>query len=88
MALPAECAICSGVNDCAGSHAVLGPNRGGSYFESNVGSCAGRSGKSSTWSNGYKALLRQYWEAQTNTFEAGKGWVYWAWKQCGRCPEA
>lgn len=45
------------------------------------GSCVGKSGDASTFSDSYKKFLGQYWEAQTSTYEkAGKGWVQWTWK--------
>ena len=45
------------------------------------GSCDGKSGSASTFSDDYKKFLRQYWEAQTSTYEkGGKGWVQWTWK--------
>lgn len=49
---------------------VLGSNRGGSVYEGSagntpsIGSCVGRSGNSASWSNAYKAYLRQYWEVR------------------------
>ncbi|KAG6865772.1 hypothetical protein C0991_011969 [Blastosporella zonata] len=45
-----------------------------------VGSCTGLTGSASTFSTAYKTFLRQYWEAQTSTFEQGQGWIQWAWK--------
>jgi glucan 1,3-beta-glucosidase len=46
-----------------------------------VGSCNGLSGKASTFSANYKTFLRQYWEAQVQTYEkAGNGWLMWTWK--------
>ncbi|TFK19971.1 exo-beta-1,3-glucanase [Coprinopsis marcescibilis] len=45
-----------------------------------VGSCAGFTGKASTFSTSYKAFLRRFWEAQTITYEKGSGWIQWTWK--------
>ncbi|KAI0783083.1 exo-beta-1,3-glucanase [Abortiporus biennis] len=45
-----------------------------------VGSCTGLTGSSSSFSSSYKTFLRQYWEAQTITYEKGSGWVQWTWK--------
>ncbi|KAF8886923.1 glycoside hydrolase family 5 protein [Infundibulicybe gibba] len=46
-----------------------------------VGSCTGLTGKASTFSPSFKTFLRQYWEAQTSTYEAaGQGWIQWTWK--------
>ncbi|KAH0591089.1 Glucan 1,3-beta-glucosidase [Termitomyces sp. J132] len=45
-----------------------------------VGSCTGLTGKASTFSSSYKTFLRQYWEAQSSTYEQGQGWIQWTWK--------
>ena len=45
-----------------------------------VGSCDGKTGSASTFSDAYKSFLRQYWEAQTITYEKGEGWMQWTWK--------
>ena len=45
-----------------------------------VGSCSGFSGSASTFSSSYKTFLRQFWEAQTSSYEAGAGWIQWTWK--------
>jgi len=45
-----------------------------------VGSCSGLTGKASTFSADYKNFLRQMWEAQTISYEAGVGWLQWTWK--------
>ncbi|KAG6817925.1 hypothetical protein H0H87_012393 [Tephrocybe sp. NHM501043] len=45
-----------------------------------VGSCTGLTGKASSFSSQYKTFLRQYWEAQTSTYEQGSGWIQWTWK--------
>ncbi|KAE9390726.1 glycoside hydrolase family 5 protein [Gymnopus androsaceus JB14] len=46
-----------------------------------VGSCTGLTGSASTFSSSFKTFLRQYWEAQVQTYEAGgSGWIQWTWK--------
>jgi len=45
-----------------------------------VGSCAGLSGKASTFSTSYKTFLRRFWEAHVQAFEKGEGWIQWTWK--------
>ncbi|KAG5651666.1 hypothetical protein H0H81_007862 [Sphagnurus paluster] len=46
-----------------------------------IGSCVGKTGEASTFSSSYKTFLRQYWEAQTSSFEKGcRGWIQWTWK--------
>ena len=45
-----------------------------------VGSCNGLTGSASSFSASYKTVLRQYWEAQTGTYEKGAGWIMWTWK--------
>ncbi|KAH9932038.1 exo-beta-1,3-glucanase [Epithele typhae] len=45
-----------------------------------VGSCAGLTGSGAGFSSDYKTFLRQYWEAQTITYERNGGWLQWAWK--------
>ncbi|KAJ3489581.1 hypothetical protein NLI96_g2026 [Meripilus lineatus] len=45
-----------------------------------VGSCSGLTGSASSFSASYKTFLRQYWEAQTITYEKGAGWIQWTWK--------
>lgn len=70
-------------NDCA---KYLNGRGVGSRFDGSfpgstrVGSCTGLTGKASTFSASYKTFLRQYWEAQTSTFEQGQGWIQWTWK--------
>lgn len=44
------------------------------------GSCDGMTGDMSTFSDDYKAFMRQYYEAQVAIGEAIQGWVYWTWK--------
>ena len=59
----------------------VGARYDGSYPGSTaVGSCAGLTGSASGFSASYKTFLRQYWEAQTSTYEQGAGWVQWTWK--------
>ncbi|KAF8527568.1 exo-beta-1,3-glucanase [Hysterangium stoloniferum] len=46
-----------------------------------VGSCTGLTGSSSGFSSSYKTFLRQYFEAQIDSYEGGaQGWIYWTWK--------
>jgi len=45
-----------------------------------VGSCTGLTGPASSFSASYKAFLRQFWEAQTSSYETGQGWIQWLWK--------
>jgi glucan 1,3-beta-glucosidase len=46
-----------------------------------VGSCTGKTGSGASFSSSYKTFLRQFWEAQVQTYEsAGSGWIMWAWK--------
>ncbi|KAF8968788.1 exo-1,3-beta-glucanase [Flammula alnicola] len=71
-------------NDCA-PHLLgrfVGPRYDGSLPGSTrVGSCVGLTGKASTFSKEYKEFMRQYWEAQTMSYEkGGEGWVMWTWK--------
>ncbi|KAG6910487.1 hypothetical protein DXG01_009906 [Tephrocybe rancida] len=59
----------------------IGSRYDGSFpGSSRVGSCTGLTGKASSFSSAYKTFLRQYWEAQTSTYEQGQGWIQWAWK--------
>ncbi|KAG6813230.1 hypothetical protein H0H92_013117 [Tricholoma furcatifolium] len=59
----------------------VGARYDGTYPGSSyVGSCTGLTGDVSTFSSDYKTFLRQYWEAQTSTYEQGQGWLQWAWK--------
>ncbi|KAN0117972.1 exo-1-3-beta-glucanase [Russula decolorans] len=44
------------------------------------GSCVGKTGKGSTFSQEYKDFLRKSWEAQVSTFEKASGWIQWTWK--------
>ncbi|KAH8102402.1 exo-beta-1,3-glucanase [Cristinia sonorae] len=59
----------------------VGARYDGSYpGSSRVGSCNGLTGSASTFSSDYKTFLRQYWEAQTSTYEKAAGWIQWTWK--------
>ncbi|KAI0654497.1 exo-beta-1,3-glucanase [Cubamyces menziesii] len=59
----------------------VGARYDGSYPGSTyVGSCNGITGSASSFSSSYKQFLRQYWEAQTSTYEQGAGWIQWTWK--------
>lgn len=60
----------------------VGSRYAGTYPGSTaVGSCSGLTGSASTFSSSYKTFLRQYWEAQVQTYEAGnQGWIQWTWK--------
>ncbi|EKM84059.1 hypothetical protein AGABI1DRAFT_110649 [Agaricus bisporus var. burnettii JB137-S8] len=42
--------------------------------------CALKTGSGATFSPSYKKFLRQFWEAQTITYEKGQGWIQWTWK--------
>lgn len=66
----------------------------GSHFDGTlpdsavVGSCEGKSGSASTFSDEYKEYLGRLWEVQADAFEAGGGWIMWAWVSLlhqGRC---
>jgi len=65
-------------NDCA---KYLNGRGVGSRYEgtfpgsTRVGNCTGLTGKASTFSQDYKTFLRQFWEAQTITYEKGQGWI-------------
>ncbi|KIJ53493.1 glycoside hydrolase family 5 protein [Sphaerobolus stellatus SS14] len=48
--------------------------------ETPVGSCTGLTGSASSFSSSYKTFMRQYFEAQTSTYELNQGWIYWTWK--------
>jgi glucan 1,3-beta-glucosidase len=69
---------CAGVNERTVGSRYAGTYAGGS---TPIGNCTGLSGPASTFSSGYKAFLRQFWEAQVQTFEkASNGWIMWTWK--------
>lgn len=70
-------------NDCAKylNGRGVGSRYDGSFPGSTrVGSCTGLTGKASTFSSDYKTFLRQFWEAQTISYEKGQGWLQWTWK--------
>jgi len=70
-------------NDCAKylNGRGVGSRYDGTYPGSTrVGSCNGLTGSASTFSSSYKTFLRQYWEAQTITYEKAQGWIQWTWK--------
>ncbi|KIP11128.1 glycoside hydrolase family 5 protein [Phlebiopsis gigantea 11061_1 CR5-6] len=59
----------------------VGARYDGSFSGSTrVGSCTGLTGSASSFSSSYKTFLRQYWEAQVQSYEAGSGWIQWTWK--------
>ncbi|KAI5120782.1 hypothetical protein M0805_002409 [Coniferiporia weirii] len=71
------------ITDCAKylNGRGVGARYDGSFSGSTkVGSCTGFSGSASTFSSSYKTFLRQFWEAQTISYEAGQGWIQWTWK--------
>ncbi|KAF8514765.1 glycoside hydrolase family 5 protein [Gautieria morchelliformis] len=45
-----------------------------------VGSCTGLTGNRNTFSASYKTFMRQYYEAQINSYEKAQGWIFWTWK--------
>ncbi|PPR05615.1 hypothetical protein CVT26_009136, partial [Gymnopilus dilepis] len=70
--------------DCANgiNGRYVGSRYDGTYPGSaRVSSCTGLTGNASTFNEGYKTFLRQFWEAQVQTYEAGsQGWLQWVWK--------
>ncbi|KAF1940327.1 glycoside hydrolase [Clathrospora elynae] len=57
----------------------------GSYW---IGSCAGKSGPVSSWSQDWKNSVRRYIEVQLDTYEAHThGWVFWNFKTEGSAGE-
>ncbi|THH17376.1 hypothetical protein EW146_g3420 [Bondarzewia mesenterica] len=59
----------------------VGSRYDGSYPGSTrVGSCNGKTGSASSFSDSYKTFLRQSWESQVLTYENGSGWIQWTWK--------
>ncbi|EIN13909.1 exo-beta-1,3-glucanase [Punctularia strigosozonata HHB-11173 SS5] len=59
----------------------IGSRYDGSFSgEAAVGSCSGKTGSGSSFSSSYKTQLRQYWEAQAQSYSSGAGWIQWAWK--------
>jgi len=72
------------MTDCAGHN--NGPGAG-ARFDGTIspgapffGSCDGKTGLGSTFSQDFKTFLRQTWEAQVITFEKASGWIMWTWK--------
>ncbi|KAF8335349.1 glycoside hydrolase family 5 protein [Cantharellus anzutake] len=59
----------------------LGSRYDGTYSGSSpLGVCWPFTGSSSIFNSGYKVFMRQFFEAQTSSFEKAAGWIYWAWK--------
>ncbi|GAA6061970.1 hypothetical protein JCM10212_005214 [Sporobolomyces blumeae] len=60
----------------------IGARYDGTYPGSTaVGSCKGKTGKGSTFSNEYKTTLAKSWAVQTQVWEKNtSGWVSWCWK--------
>ncbi|KAH7384505.1 glucan 1,3-beta-glucosidase precursor [Pyrenochaeta sp. MPI-SDFR-AT-0127] len=57
----------------------------GSYY---IGSCAGKSGPVSSWSQDWKDSVRRYIEVQLDAFETKtQGWVFWNFKTEGSAGE-
>lgn len=42
--------------------------------------CGAKTGSGVTFTPAYKKFLRQFWEAQTITYEKAQGWIQWTWK--------
>jgi glucan 1,3-beta-glucosidase len=61
----------------------------GSYTNSYyIGSCAGKSGPVSTWSQDWKDQVRRYIEVQLDVYEAKtRGWIFWNFKTEGSAGE-
>ena len=67
--------------DVSPEGAGVGSRYDGTYPGSTrVGSCEGKTGDASTFSDDYKTFLGQYWEVQTTVFEMAAGWIQWCWK--------
>ncbi|TIB74891.1 cellulase [Wallemia mellicola] len=59
----------------------IGARYDGSYSGSSyVGSCQGKTGDGSDWSEEYRNQLRQMWNTQVDAFEGGRGYFFWTWK--------
>lgn len=57
----------------------------GSYY---IGSCSGKSGPVSSWSEDWKDSIRRYIEVQLDAFETKtQGWVFWNFKTEGSAGE-
>lgn len=71
------------ITDCAGKFS--GPN-GASRYDGTygggpyIGSCDPYTKSGAHYSEDYKEFMRKFFEAQTSSFEAGVGWIYWSWK--------
>lgn len=44
------------------------------------GVCSPFTGPTSAFPDYYKTFMRQYYEAQTSSFEGAQGWIFWNWK--------
>ncbi len=62
----------------------------GSHFDGTlpdstfIGSCEGKSGRPEGFSDEYKEYLGRLFEVQADAYEAGAGWVMWAWVSSSR----
>lgn len=56
----------------------------GSYH---IGSCEGKSGPVSSWSQEWKDSVRRYIEVQLDAFETTQGWIFWNFKTEGSAGE-
>lgn len=79
------------LTDCA---KYLNGFRAGNRYEGSfpgsswVGSCAGKSGRVSDWSQEWKDNIRRYIETQLDAYEANtEGWVFWNFKTEGSAGE-
>jgi glucan 1,3-beta-glucosidase len=52
-----------------------------------VGDCSTKTGSGASFSSSYKTFLRQFFEAQIQTWEKGSGWLMWTWKTEGNSDE-
>ena len=71
--------------DCTNSRDFFSRGWGARYEgaypgSTRIGSCQGKTGKWSTFSEEYKTLMRKYWEAQVISYEKAQGWIMWTWK--------
>lgn len=75
MAADTECAL-------SVTKAATGSGYDGSQPGSQrIGSCVGKTGKASTWSQDQRTNMRKFWEVQATTYEqSASGWLYWNWK--------
>lgn len=59
----------------------VGARYDGSYPGSTKhGVCSPFTGPTSAFPDYYKTFMRQYYEAQTSSFEGAQGWIFWNWK--------